>query len=129
VRGEDKARFVETYAIVVASTWSDEEFARALISDPRAAIRRFGLVVDPPGEVVVVDGDWQQSDQLLGEALRRWEQGEESGRYELLMPRDPSISTEPIDENDLDQVVAGVGASWSRLIDLSDSNTVARSLA
>jgi hypothetical protein len=101
----ERAAFVSFYAKVLTAAWSDDEYAARLQSDPRAALAEMGFEL-PAGATVRITREAGGEPDLQAQVVA-WEEGAETGRYELWVLDSPLIETRELSEADLDSVAGG----------------------
>ncbi|MBA8827508.1 hypothetical protein FHX42_004904 [Saccharopolyspora lacisalsi] len=105
---QTRSDFVNAYTKVLTTAWNDEAFAARLESDPKAAVREFGLEVADSAELHLVRNvPVGQDEPDMDKQVQWWEAGEQTGHYELHIPHAPELDMTELTENDLEAVSAG----------------------
>lgn len=115
---EQKNNFVDAYTKALVTSWSSEEFAAKLESDPRAAFAEVGLELPADARIEVVrnigntetpEGDAEQGESQgsLDLQLGLYEKGLETGYYEFHMPETPQVDTAELNIDELADVAGG----------------------
>jgi hypothetical protein len=112
----DKSAFVDAYTKALVGSWSSEEFAARLDSEPRAALAEVGLDVPADARVSIVrsipeepEGSEAGQQEHLNRQIALWQVGLDTGYYEVYIPDTPQIDTANLD---LDQL-ADVAGGWT----------------
>lgn len=107
-----KNEFIDAYTKALLSSWSSDEYAARLESDPRAALAEVGLVL-PEGSTIeitrgVADAEAPQSQEgRLDRQVALYEAGLTSGTFEFHIPATPQIDTSELDVDELEEVAGG----------------------
>ncbi len=118
---EQKNNFIDAYTKALVTSWSSEEYAAKLESDPRAAFAEVGLELPADARIEVVrnigkteppeEGAQEQGTQGEGGSLdlqvELYEKGLETGHYEFHMPETPQVDTSELDLDELADVAGG----------------------
>ena len=121
ITDQQKEAFIDAYTKALITSWSSEEYAAKLESDPRAAFAEAGLelpadatieVVRNLGERTTPDGDPSEaSTESQGGSLdlqvNLYEKGLETGHYEFHMPETPQVDTSELSLDELADVAGG----------------------
>jgi hypothetical protein len=107
--GAERTAFINQYTKLVIAAWSDEAVMNRLKSDPLATAKEYGLDIPPGGSVKLVSQIPAEGDHSpeLDVQLRLWDEGKQSGVYELHVPETPQLDTAELDEMELSQVAGG----------------------
>ena len=105
----ERTEFVNTFARVLITAWSNDEFSAKLASDPRAALAESGLEL-PAGSQIVIDRSVPEArkEGNIDLQVELWERGLATGRFEFHIPEVPQIDTAELSEGDLAGVAGGV---------------------
>jgi hypothetical protein len=105
---QERAEFVNAYTQVLITAWSDERFSNRLDADPLGALRECGIELPAGSRIRVIraipDG---QEEGSLDAQIEAWEQGRQTGQYEMHVPYTPQLDTSELTEGDLDSIAAG----------------------
>jgi hypothetical protein len=109
----ERTAFVNQYTKLVISAWSDDAVMNRLKNDPLSTAKEFGLDVPPGGSVKLVSQIPAEGDHSpdLDVQIRLWDEGKQSGVYELHVPETPQIDTAELDEMELSEVAGGLSIS------------------
>ena len=107
----NQSEFIQNYSKIVAKTWVDEAFFDELVANPKAVLDENGLETpaDADVRIVAVAANDTGEGTIEGQHAR-WEQGEESGTYELYVSRKPDDfdpENVSLSEADLEAVAGG----------------------
>ena len=107
-----KNEFVDAYTKALLASWSSDEYAARLESDPRAALAEVGLDLPADATIVVTRGAAEASSDgdaqgRLDNQVALYEAGLESGRFEFHMPSTPQIDTSELDVDELAGIAGG----------------------
>ncbi|CCH72037.1 hypothetical protein [Nostocoides australiense] len=107
-----KNEFVDAYTKALLASWSSDEYAARLESDPRAALAEVGLDLPADATIVVTRGAAEVSSEgdaqgRLDNQVALYEAGLESGRFEFHMPSTPQIDTSELDVDELAGIAGG----------------------
>jgi len=112
---DDKSGFVDAYTKALVASWSSEEYAARLDTDPRGALAEVGLHIPADARVAIVRtipeepaGAEGSQQEHLNRQIALWQVGLDTGYYEVYIPDTPQIDTA---ELDLDQL-ADVAGGW-----------------
>lgn len=112
----DKVAFIDAYTKALVSTWSSEEYARRLESNPRAALAEVGLDIPADSRISVVRSipeepapEQNGPQEHLDRQIALWQVGLETGYYEVYIPDTPQIDTADLNLDELADVAGG----WS----------------
>ncbi len=120
---DQRNTFVEAYTRALVTSWSSEEYAAKLESDPRAALAEVGLELPEGAKVVVVrnpngadqtrqGGDTPETQNEGGSLdlqVELYEKGLETSYFEFHMPETPQVDTADLD---LDELADLAGGAW-----------------
>lgn len=105
----ENANFLQAYSKLVARTWASDEYLDALKNHPHNVLSEIGLEIpadaDVEVRVVAATGDGKIEDQIA-----RWEKGQETGFYEIVIaerPEDFDIEDMELSDAQLDAVAGG----------------------
>ena len=108
-----KNEFIDAYTKALLSSWSSDEYAARLESDPRAALAEVGLDL-PEGSVIEITraaadpaAAAQSQEGRLDRQVALYEAGLESGTFEFHIPATPQIDTSELDVDELAEVAGG----------------------
>jgi hypothetical protein len=102
----EKAAFIKVYTKVLTQSWSNEEFAQQLQSNPQRVLTDLGLAM-PPGSIVkVTHPDDGVTD--LGLQLSAWAEGMTTGSFILSVPGSPHHGARQLSDADLGDLAGGV---------------------
>lgn len=109
----ERTAFVNQYTKLVITAWSDEAVMNRLKADALTVAKDFGLDIPPGSSVKLVseipsDGDHTPQ---LDVQIRLWDEGKQSGVYELHVPETPQLDTEELDEFELTTISGGRAAA------------------
>lgn len=110
MEAQDRNQFLNDYTKLLIASWSDEAVADRLLLESKTVLAEFGLNVPADARVEIVrqippeHGEPDQDFQV-----RLWEQGIETGYYELHIPETPQIDMGELSEDELE----GVAGGWS----------------
>lgn len=110
LEAEARTEFLNNYTKLLIASWSDEAVADRLVLDPKTVLGEFGLAVSGDARVEVVrqiPPDHGEPDQDF--QVRLWEQGLETGYFEMHIPETPQIDMSELSEYELE----GVAGGWS----------------
>lgn len=109
----ERTAFVNQYTKLVITAWSDDAVMNRLKADPQSTAKDFGIDVPPGGRVTLVSEIPSSGDHSpqLDFQLRLWDQGKESGVYELHVPETPQLDTDELDELELTSISGGRAAA------------------
>lgn len=105
--------FASAYTRALVMSWSDEEYALRLESDPRVALGEVGIRVPEGAHIAVVrhhsdapvaDG---QTSRYLDQQTDLYERGVDSGYFEFHLPDTPEVDPSELDATDLAGVAGG----------------------
>lgn len=105
---EARTQFLNSYTKLLIASWSDEAVADRLVRDPKAVLPEFGLDLPANARVEVVrqiPTDHGEPDQDF--QVRLWEQGLETGYFEMHVPETPQIDMGELSEDELETVAGG----------------------
>lgn len=110
---EQKSTFIDSYTKALLTSWSSDEYAQRLESNPRQALAEAGLELPADAKIEIVrnaeaapaSGDSQQG--RLDHQVALYEKGLETGTYEFHMPSTPQIDTSELDADELEAVAGG----------------------
>jgi hypothetical protein len=104
----ERTAFVNQYTKLVISAWSDDAVMNRLKNDPLSTAKEFGLDVPPGGSVKLVSQIPAEGDHSpdLDVQIRLWDEGKQSGVYELHVPETPQL-----DKMELSEVAGGLSIS------------------
>lgn len=107
-----RAEFIDAYTHVLITTWSSEEFANRLETDPAEALRESGLQL-PVGATVELVRTIPEGahDASLDTQINAWEQGLQTGHFKFHIPDTPQVDVSELTEGDLDSIAAGTEES------------------
>jgi hypothetical protein len=91
----DPNAFVQGYAKVMSLSWSDEGYRARILTEPKAVLAEAGIPVRDDAKVTVTELDVTGNGNIEDQ-IALWEKGEETGVYQLMLPRKP----ENMDPND-----------------------------
>ena len=108
-----KNEFIDAYTKALLASWSNDEYAARLESDPRAAFAEVGLDLPAGAEIVVTRGSANEATgdepkARLDNQVALYEAGLESGRFEFHMPSTFQIDIFEIDIDELAGVAGGL---------------------
>lgn len=108
-----KDEFIDAYTKALLSSWSDDEYAARLESDPRAALAEVGLDLPASAKIEITRGaavpDAGPQEGRLDRQVALYETGLESGVFEFHIPATPQIDTSELDMDELAEVAGGGG--------------------
>lgn len=118
---EQKNNFIDAYTKALVTSWSSEEFADKLESNPRAAFAEVGLELPADATIEVLrnlgksatpegapqDQDTQSEGGSLDLQVGLYEKGLETGHFEFHMPETPQVDTDELGLDELADVAAG----------------------
>jgi hypothetical protein len=111
---DDRNAFVDAYTKALVSSWSSEEYAARLDSDPRAALAEVGLHVPAGARVSIIRtipeepaGAEAGQEEHLNRQIALWQAGVETGFYEVYIPDTPQIDAANLDLDQLADVAGG----------------------
>ncbi len=107
-----KNEFIDAYTKALLASWSSDEYAERLDSDPRAALAEVGLQLPADAKIEIVRGTTGAASQegeegRLDKQVALYEAGLESGTFEFHMPATPQIDTSELDVDELSEVSGG----------------------
>ena len=112
---KQKGDFVDAYTKALVASWSDEDYASRLESDPRTALAEVGLFLPAGASVHVETGapasttvETVEPQARLQRQVDLYEAGFASGHFEFHMPATPQIDTAELDIEDLASVSGGI---------------------
>lgn len=116
----DKDTFLKSYTLLIARTWSDDDFKDQVLKDPKTALSESGIEFRPDAKIVVVEH--QVSNEEAAEAANGqkdnidnqynlWVAGNETGTYELRLPLRPEDFS--LSDAALGAVAGGLAAASS----------------
>ncbi len=94
----DKETFLKSYTLLIARTWSDDEYKDQVLKDPKSALTEAGIDVRPDAKISVVEWSVSTDDALdaaqgqtnsIEQQYNLWVSGNTSGSYELRLPLRP----------------------------------------
>ncbi len=107
-----KNEFIDAYTKALLASWSSDEYAARLDSDPRAALAEVGLELPADATIEIVRGttaagaaDGQEA--RLDKQVGLYEAGLTSGTFEFHIPATPQIDTSELDVDELSEVSGG----------------------
>jgi len=100
-----KATFISAYTKVLTQAWSNDEFARRLMAEPRAVLAEQGLETAAGSQIEIIRS--RDADPDLEAQIALWCEGATTGHYVLYVPDMPQIETKELSEEDLDAVAGG----------------------
>lgn len=109
----EKTEFVNAYTRALVTSWSSEEFASRLQSDPRAALAEVGLEIPPTARIEVVRSVPTETDPAatptghLARQIALWQVGLDTGYYELYIPDTPQVDVSDLNLDELADVAGG----------------------
>lgn len=109
-----KKQFIDGYTKAMVTSWSDEDFAERLKSDPRAALAESGIELPANARIELVtniaegEGGEATREQRLDHQVELYEKGLETGHFEFRIPSTPQVSSEDLDVDELAGVAGGV---------------------
>lgn len=108
----ERTAFVNAYTKLVITAWSDEAVMNRLKQDPLTVAKEYGLDIPAGGSVKLVSKIPTEGDHSpeLDVQLRLWDEGKQSGVYELHVPETPQLDTEELDEIELSGISGGRAA-------------------
>lgn len=105
----DRSTFLQSYSRLMVRSWASDEYFNKILDDPRSALNDVGIDVpsDAVINVIAVEptGEGKLEDQLV-----RWELGEQTGTYDLILakrPEDFDINDMALSDNELDVIAGG----------------------
>lgn len=117
---EQKNTFIDAYTKALVTSWSSEEYAEKLESDPRAAFSEVGLELPADARIEVVrnlgsstadedsaTADGESEGGSLDLQVSLYEKGLATGHYEFHMPETPQVDTTELGIDELADVAAG----------------------
>jgi hypothetical protein len=105
-RASDRALFIAAYSRLVAEVWAEPEREASLMADPRALLSEYGLVLPDGVRVEVVRESGHAPD--IQAQVQAWQDAPHTGVLALFVPPLDAIDEAPLDEDELDNVVAGL---------------------
>ncbi|WP_336209443.1 hypothetical protein [Nonomuraea sp. LPB2021202275-12-8] len=104
----ERAEFVNAYTRLLITAWTSEEFKARLESDTRSALAEVGLELPADAQVRLVHVTPQPgAEASVDNQVALWEQGQDTGIYELHFTDTPQIDVSELSEGDLEQIAAG----------------------
>lgn len=104
--------FIDAYTKALLATWSSDEYAARLESDPRGALAEVGLILPSDATIEVTrDGagvDAGQPDARLDRQVALYETGLDDGHFAFHIPATPQIDTSALDADDLAGISGGM---------------------
>lgn len=105
---QQRTEFVNAYTRALINTWSSEEYAAKLGSDPRTALAEAGLELPVGAQINVVRTIPEGREEgNLEEQVALYEQGLTTKIFEFHIPETPQIDIAELNEGDLASVAAG----------------------
>ena len=101
--------FIDAYTRALTASWSSDEYAERLQSDPRAALEEVGLSAPANARIQIVRSEiTEDSDEDgLHAQVAMWMDGFRTGTFRILMPDPPELVTEELDLDDLSKIGGG----------------------
>ena len=108
-----KNEFIDAYTKALLTSWSNDDYAARLESDPRAALAEVGLVLPENATVTIGRGEptsaqaEQSQEGRLDRQVALYEAGLQSGNFEFHIPATPQLDTSELDVDELAEVAGG----------------------
>ena len=108
---QERTDFITGYTKLLLATWSDESLGDRLVADPKAVLAQFGLRVPASASVTLVRQiPPEHGDPDVDFQVRLWEQGLQSGQFEMHIPETPQIDMTELSDSELEGVTGGRAA-------------------
>ena len=109
-----KHEFIDAYTKALLASWSSDEYAARLESDPRSALAEVGLELPEGASIEITRGAAdpaaaaQSQEGRLDRQVALYEAGLSSGVFEFHLPATPQIDTSELDIDELAEVAGGM---------------------
>lgn len=106
----DKTEFLVAYGKIVSRSWEDETYRTQLIAQPRETLAEAGITVPESAQIELVEMTPAPGGNPDAH-IERWEAGNQTGTYTMLLPTPPTF--DPNDQLLNDELLAAVAGGAS----------------
>ncbi len=101
--------FTDAYTRALTASWSSDEYAERLQSDPRTALEEVGLSLPADARIEVVRTQMSDDSDAdgLNAQIAMWLDGYRTGTFRLLIPDPPELDTEDLELDDMASIGGG----------------------